>query len=38
MLARYPDKRLTIIMLTNRNDNFLGSTVDRIADVILATP
>jgi hypothetical protein len=37
-LARYPDKRLTIIMLTNRNDNFLGPTVDRIADVILATP
>ena len=34
-LARYPDKRLTIIMLTNRNDNFLGPTVDRIADVIL---
>ena len=37
-LARYPDKRLTIIMLTNRNDNFLGPTVDRIADVILGTP
>lgn len=37
-LARYPDERLTIIMLTNRNDNFLGPTVDRIADVILATP
>lgn len=37
-LARYPDKRLTIIMLTNRNDNFLGPTVDRIADVILANP
>ena len=36
-LARLPDKRLTIIMLTNRNDNFLGPTVDRIADVILAT-
>ena len=35
-LARYPDKRLTIILLTNRNDNFLGPTVDRIADVILA--
>ncbi|HET9225051.1 MAG TPA: serine hydrolase domain-containing protein [Thermoanaerobaculia bacterium] len=35
-LARYPDKRLTIIMLTNRNDNFLGPTVDRIADVVLA--
>ena len=34
-LARYPDKRLTIILLTNRNDNFLGPTVDRIADVIL---
>src|SRR4026208_269698 len=30
-------RRLTIIMLTNRNDNFLGPTVDRIADVILAT-
>lgn len=37
-LARYPDKRLTIIMLTNRNDNFLGPTVDRIADVILGAP
>ncbi|HEX2225149.1 MAG TPA: serine hydrolase domain-containing protein [Thermoanaerobaculia bacterium] len=36
-LARYPDQRLTIILLTNRNDNFLGPTVDRIADVILAT-
>ena len=35
-LARFPDKQLTIIMLTNRNDNFLGPTVDRIADVILA--
>ena len=37
-LARYPDKRLPIIMLTNRNDNFLGPTVDRIADVILGAP
>lgn len=37
-LARYPDRRLTIILLTNRNDNFLGPTVDRMADVILATP
>ena len=36
-LARYPDKRLTIILLTNRNDNFLGPTVDRIADVILGS-
>jgi hypothetical protein len=25
-------------MLTNRNDNFLGPTVDRIADVILGAP